>query len=125
MRRSMSLFIVLLLAGCALFTQEHYAVFFQPQSAELDGQARSVIASLAEKAKQRPGAIVTVSGFADPGGDVPDNFKLSALRARAVSNALIADGVPAARIRRQSEGGVDYAIDSQESRRVEIKLGMP
>jgi outer membrane protein OmpA-like peptidoglycan-associated protein len=123
--RRWSLLVLPLVAGCALFTHEHYAVFFQPQSAEIDAQGRQILVTLAEKASQRPGAIVTVSGFADPEGIAPDNLKLSARRARAVADALVADGVPAGRIRRVSEGGVNYAGDSQESRRVEILLGAP
>lgn len=121
--RRWSLVVVLLVAGCALFTQEHYGVFFQPKSAALDDKAKQIIATLAEKAKQRPGAIVTVSGFAAPQGSVPDKMKLSAERARVVADALTADGVPPDRIVRRAEGGVDYSVDSQESRRVEITLG--
>ncbi len=126
MRRSFRFSVILLLlAGCAVFTREHYAVFFPPQSAALDPAAKAVIASLADKAKVRPGAMVVVSGFSDPEGSVPDNLKLSARRARVVADTLVADGVPPYRIERRALDGVDYSIDSLESRRVEITLGEP
>jgi outer membrane protein OmpA-like peptidoglycan-associated protein len=125
MRRLSILVVALLLAGCALFTQEHYAVFFQAGSAGLDEASRQIIATLAGKVRDRPGAVVIVKGFADPEGAVPDNLKLSARRAGVVAETLMADGVPPSRIRRESEGGVNYAGDSQESRRVEITLGAP
>lgn len=118
-------FMLFVLAGCALFPREHYAVFFEPQSSDLDDSARQIIADVAHKASLRPSEAVTVSGFTDPDGSVPDNKLLAARRARAVSAMLIADGVDPARIKRHAVGGIDYAMDSVESRRVEIMLGAP
>jgi peptidoglycan-binding protein ArfA len=116
---------LLLLSGCALTTREHYPVFFQPASAALDAPAQRIVASVADKAKARATVPVTVIGFAVARGSVPATLMLSEQRARAVADALVADGVDAARIHRQPEGGVNYEIDSVESRRVEIVLGAP
>jgi outer membrane protein OmpA-like peptidoglycan-associated protein len=126
MRRSLLLLalpLILLLAGCHVVGPERVAVFFSPRSSELDAQARQVVATIAERARQRPGAAVVVSGFADPIGPADDNLALSERRAQAVVDALAAAGLDPARVKRRAIGGVDYTLDSIESRRVEITLG--
>jgi len=116
--------LALLLAGCGMFSgPEHFVIFFGAGSSTLDAQARQVVATVAAKARERQGTPVVVAGFATPEGTVASNLSLSARRATAVSDALIAAGVEAARIQRHAIGGVDYALDSIESRRVEITFG--
>ena len=126
MRRSLfvlALPLILLLAGCHVIGPERFVVFFSPRSSDLDAQAKQVVATVAERARQRPGAAVLVSGFADPIGPADDNLKLAERRAQAVADALAAAGLDAARVQRRAIGGVDYTLDSIESRRVEITFG--
>ncbi len=66
---------------------------------------------------------VTVSGFAAPDGSVQANKDISRLRAQVVIDTLVKDGVAPSRIQRHSIGAVDFTLDSQESRRVEVVLG--
>lgn len=125
--RRMLLLAVLALAGCALNQPAgpppHYVVFFQAWSARLDDPALGAISAAAVWAKEHPRSVVTVSGFADPEGGPQANKDLSRLRAQVVSDALVKDGVPANRIRREALGSVTFTLDLLESRRVEIALG--
>ena len=101
----------------------HVVVFFGSWSARLDGSAMQAIRSAADWATQHPDKPLTVIGYASTVGGSQANDDLSKLRAQMVSDTLVADGVPAARIRRRAMGAVDYTLDPQETRRVEIALG--
>lgn len=119
---------ILLLGGCAALTSsapQRYVVYFPQWSAQLDAPAMKALQEAAAAAQSRPTAPVTVSGFADPAGSVQANKDISRQRAQAVIDALVKDGVAPARIQRRSMGAVDFALDSLESRRVEIALGAP
>jgi outer membrane protein OmpA-like peptidoglycan-associated protein len=124
MRRTFLIAVSLLvLAGCHIAGPEHFVVYFQTKSSHLDTQGGELIASIAEKARQRPGTPVVLSGYTAPAGSVADNLMLAAQRTQTVADALIKAGVDPATIRRRSMGGVDFSMDSIESRRVEIALG--
>jgi OOP family OmpA-OmpF porin len=123
----LSVLAVLLLGGCAALTssapQQRYVVFFQEWSAQIDTPAQQALQAAATAAQKYPALPVTVSGFADPVGSVAANKDISRLRAQVVIDTLVKDGVAPARIRRRSIGAVDFTLDSQESRRVEVVLG--
>jgi outer membrane protein OmpA-like peptidoglycan-associated protein len=127
MRRSLLLLALPLaqaLAGCHAAPPEHFVVFFSPWSAELDAPAKQVVATVADRARQRPGAVVTVSGFANASvGTVEQNKDIAFKRTQVVLDALTAAGIDNARIRRHAVGGIDGTIDPIEARRVEITLG--
>jgi outer membrane protein OmpA-like peptidoglycan-associated protein len=122
MRRTV-FFAALLLAGCHAPGPEHFVVFYAPQSSALDPQGVQIVATVAERARQRPGTPVVVRGYADADIGVTDARLLAAKRSRAVADALVADGVDPARVARHGMGGVDFSMDSIETRRVEISLG--
>jgi outer membrane protein OmpA-like peptidoglycan-associated protein len=107
-------------ASQAEATPPRAVVFFQEWSAQLDNAAKGTIATAAEWVNQHEPARVRVVGYADPTGSVEANRLLTQLRAQVVIDALLGDGVPAARIQRKGAGSVDFADSSQESRRVEI-----
>jgi outer membrane protein OmpA-like peptidoglycan-associated protein len=125
--RRVVLLSLLLLAGCGTFGLNggapRYVVFFDPFSAQLDEAAVKVVAEAAGAAKRQGDVPVTVIGYADPEGSAQTNRDLSRTRAGVVADALMHDGVPGPRIRRQAMGAVDYSLDSLESRRVEIVVG--
>jgi hypothetical protein len=128
MRRSLLLLLglplIMALAGCHMIGPERFVVFFSPWSAELDEPAKQVVATVADRARQRPGAIVTVSGFANAAvGTVQQNKDVAFRRTQVVIDALIAAGIDNSRIRRHAVGGIDYTLDPIEARRVEITLG--
>ena len=101
---------------------QKYVVFFQDWSAALDDTAQAVISNAAEWVKAHPGNIAHVNGFADPTGSRKANALLSDLRAQMVVDQLLSDGVGERRIRQRGHGSVQFALSSQESRRVEISV---
>lgn len=122
MRRLMpALSLFLLLAGCA-GRLPAYVVFFEPDSDQVQGPALGVVREAAEAAGPLP-TPVRLLGYADPEGAPAANRALSAARARAVADRLIAEGVARERIRIEPRGETPYADAAQESRRVEIRIG--
>ncbi len=119
--------LALLLGACAALgiggKEPHVVVFFEAFSVQLDQSAKRSIGLAADWAKQHPDAPLLVIGYASSDGTTQGNKDIARLRAEIVSDTLIADGVAPARIHRRSLGAVDYRLDPQETRRVEIALG--
>lgn len=127
MRRGCLLFALLLLASCAAIepTGRRFVVFFEPSSAELEETATSVVVAAADWARLRPGMDVSVSSYADTYGSAQANADFTRLRAQAVFDVLVRNGIPATRIQRREVGAVAFQIDAQESRRVVVVVGSP
>jgi hypothetical protein len=96
-------------------------VFSEAHSARLDDAAEAVLGTVSTQARAT-GAAVEIRGFADPEGGAPDNRALSLARAEHVAHVLRESGVEPGRLRIVARGPIDFALDSQESRRVEIRL---
>ncbi|HJS86916.1 MAG TPA: OmpA family protein [Acetobacteraceae bacterium] len=126
-RLALSLLLLCLAAGhsSAAGTQRNFVVFFQKWSAAFDDPALRVIAEAARWAKSHPDAQVSVTGAADRTGSRQANILLSELRAQVVADQLAADGADPRRIKQMGLGSVDYALSSQESRRVVISFPPP
>ncbi|MGA8196660.1 MAG: OmpA family protein [Acetobacteraceae bacterium] len=126
MRRLGILFLLLSVATgsvrAADVPSQKFVVFFQEWSAALDDSAQTVIGQAAEWVKSHPGNVAHVNGFADPTGSKKANALLSDLRAQMVVDQLQTDGVDSNRIRQRGHGSVQFALSSQESRRVEISI---
>ena len=125
MRRLGIVFLLLCLSIPAAFgadPPQKFVVFFQEWSAAIDDPAQSVITDAAEWLKSHPGYVAHVNGFADPTGSKQANTLLSDLRAQVVADQLQTDGVEPKRIRQRGHGSVQFALTSQESRRVEISI---
>ena len=73
----------------------------------------------------RPAMEVSVSSYADTYGSAQANADFTRLRAQAVFDVLVRNGIPAARIQRREVGAVAFQIDAQESRRVVVVVGSP
>ena len=128
MHRPLSFCLLLFLLGaCALVepSGQRYVVFFKGSSATLEDSADAVVLAAAEWAKKHPGMPVVVASYADPYGSQKASADFTRLRAQVVVDGLISNGVPATRIQRNEIGSVNFQIDSQESRRVEITVGSP
>ncbi len=110
-------------AADAVPTQK-VVVYFQEWSAAFDAPALASIAKAAQYVKDHPGLKVHVAGFADPTGSRQANVLMSELRSQVVTDQLVTDGVPARSIAQSSHGSVQFALTSQESRRVEISVGV-
>lgn len=127
-RRALALTPLTLLAACAadpreLVGQPARLVFFEDNSAEIEPQARPVLADAATLARRHPTAPVRVLGFADPEGGPTLNRALSASRAQAVATELERLGVARARIDVGARGPVPFDLVPTESRRVEVRVG--
>jgi OOP family OmpA-OmpF porin len=124
MRRLFLLAALTLVAGTAAADPlPHIVVFFNAWSARLDPAAMQAIQDAADWAKQHPDAPLTVIGYASSVGSVAANHDLARLRAQIVTDTLVADGVAASRIRHAARGPVDFTLDPEEARRVEIARG--
>jgi outer membrane protein OmpA-like peptidoglycan-associated protein len=95
-------------------------VFFTKWSALIDDPAGAVVKLAAYRLAKDPGAKVVVTGYADIDGSSEANILLSKLRAQMVVDALVADGVDAARITREGAGATRDVGGMIESRRVVI-----
>jgi len=125
--RKLVLGLLLLVAACATTHPgtHRQVVYFQEWSARLDENAQAAVDASAAFVKQHPMGLVTVIGYADPEGSAQANIEVSRARAQMVVDALVAAGVPAARIKREAKGETAYVQNSLESRRVEIVFGGP
>ena len=66
---------------------------------------------------------IDVTGFADRTGDRSANVELAKRRAVAVRDALIAEGIPADRVRLKPPQEVTGSGSDRDARRVEIAVG--
>lgn len=127
-RRSLFAACLLTIAGCAqtppMPKAQTVVVFFTADSAALDQAAQSAIIDASNLAKQRPGVILHIRGFATPDAGSPAfNSSLANTRAQGVADALVQAGVPRGRLSMETRGAVPYELMPTESRRVEILIG--
>ncbi len=127
MRRLFSVGLLLSLGACALLepSGQRYVVFFQESSAQMTDSSRAVLIAVADRAKRHPNMPLVIVIYADPYGSQKANAGVTRLRGQVVYDGLVANGVPATRIERRETGSVNFQMDSQESRRVEIIVGNP
>lgn len=106
-------------------------VLFAVDRAELQPGARADLARLAAFLRENPERPVRVEGHTDSTGTAAYNVSLSEARAEAVASALIAQGVPPARIETHGFGqsmpvaSNATAAGRQQNRRVEIVIANP
>lgn len=106
------------------------AVLFRTGSSELDTDAATRIERLATLLEQEPTLQVRLDGYADPRGGDDYNMSLSAGRANAVRDALLARGIEADRVQVQAHGHTFSLTDEGDAdgyaleRRVSISLGV-
>jgi outer membrane protein OmpA-like peptidoglycan-associated protein len=106
-------------------------VYFAYGSANLNGQSRQALQSVAETAKFAPVDRVSVEGHASQNAQTSDrvkakilNLKESMNRAQAVSNNLIENGVPAEKIKTVAWGDTRPEGRSEPAqRRVDVVTG--
>jgi OOP family OmpA-OmpF porin len=74
------------------------AIYFRAASAKLDTQSRPLLAEVVGVVSKCPGLKVEVSGHTDSDGSPVENKRLSERRAQAVTEAIVAAGIPQAQI---------------------------
>jgi outer membrane protein OmpA-like peptidoglycan-associated protein len=126
MRPSAILLGLLALGACAQpAPPDHvFPIFFTQFSSSLDAPAQDIVARAAAAAKRTPTMTVYVAGYADRNGAPGDAVQLSKARADAVTELLVADGVPRSKIVRTAVGTPPDSQPGVESRRVEIDIGI-
>lgn len=80
------------------------AIYFEPWSAEITPEGRSVINAAAGSLRSCQVRAVEVLGLADAAGDPQANLQLSQRRALSVSSALASAGLPAAEFKLAAAG---------------------
>ena len=99
-----------------------YVLTFPSASSTLDAPATAIIDRAAAAARAAPQFDITVAGYADAPLAPESNQILSRLRAQTVADALVARGVPRARVTLNPRRGIG-ADPGAESPRVEIRIG--
>jgi len=97
-------------------------VNFATGKATLDAEAMRLVKGFAPAMKAGTNPI-DVTGFSDRTGDRAANVDLAKRRAMAVRDALVAEGIPADRVRLAPPRDVTGAGSDSEARRVEIAVG--
>jgi outer membrane protein OmpA-like peptidoglycan-associated protein len=114
---------LLLPAACAGRQEPVRTVFFTPDGTSLDADAQAVVRAAAAVATSRAASPVSVLGYSIPRGMPATEERLAAGRATTVADALVAAGVPRARIAMESRPATPFESAPVESRRVEIRVG--
>jgi outer membrane protein OmpA-like peptidoglycan-associated protein len=103
-----------------------YEVYFDFNRADLSAEAEAVVRTAAKSAMAGNLAQIAVVGHTDTVGSDGYNQKLSERRAKAVEDALVADGVPSGTIAARGVGKADLMVPTPDgvrepkNRRVEI-----
>lgn len=93
---------------------ERYQVYFPFDSAQLSPAGQRVIAAAAQDIKREDAGRIAVVGHADRAGPDDYNRKLSAERAQAVKQVLVAQGIPEDRIVTEARGEQDPVVPTPD-----------
>jgi membrane fusion protein, multidrug efflux system len=97
-------------------------VHFARGKAVLDAEAVRLLKGFAPAMKDGPNPI-DVAGFADRTGNHAANIELAKQRALVVRDALVAEGIPADRVRLKAPQDVTGSGSDEQARRVELAVG--
>ncbi len=105
-----------------------FMMFFDWDSAKLTAQSASAAHNAAEAFRARSATHATITGHTDTTGSKDYNTKLSAMRADAVKQALIKEGIPVGAITTNASGEAGALVPTaedvkeQRNRRVEVVI---
>ena len=99
-----------------MLANENTVILFQASSADITGDASSLIQSLADLLSKYPNATINVNGHASSDGSRAYNQKLSEQRANAVKAALVAGGIAENRINATGYGE-DKPVQSNNTKK--------
>ncbi len=103
-------------------------ILFDTGKADLKPTASGNIAQMADILKKYPENVITIKGYTDSTGSAKTNETLSANRASAVKQQLVAGGVPAATVSTVGMGPQNPVGDNKtaegrkQNRRVEVEI---
>ncbi len=128
MARLSTFLAALAIAAPAAASAGTHTIYFNLGSAKLDVDGVAAVDAAAADYRETGSATVSVVGYTDTTGSVSVNQEVSQKRAQAVSDALIARGVPSTAISTMAEGENDLAVPTgdgvaeRENRRVVIDV---
>ncbi|GJG85097.1 hypothetical protein tb265_02780 [Gemmatimonadetes bacterium T265] len=98
------------------------SVYFDVNAAAPDSAGQRAIADAAATLRAQPSARIAITGYTDATGNLAANQELAKNRAKAVRDALVAAGVPLARIDMRPPASVqaNAAGGAREARRVDL-----
>ncbi len=96
--------------------------FFATGQQDLPADAAEGIAKIAQAVTSGSGAKVLISGFHDETGDALINAEIAKSRAKAVRNALVAQGVQEDRIVLRKPEVTMGSGDNAQARRVDVRV---
>jgi outer membrane protein OmpA-like peptidoglycan-associated protein len=114
--------------GDKLYVAMASGILFDVDKAVVKPAARDSIAKAAEVLVKYPDTYITVEGHTDSTGSAEYNQRLSELRANAVRDLLVKDGVPVNRIDTKGYGASDPVASNstpegrQANRRVQLEI---
>lgn len=114
--------------GDKLYVAMASGILFDVDKAVVKPEARNSIAKAAEVLVKYPDTYITVEGHTDSTGSAEYNQRLSELRANAVRDLLIKDGVPGYRIEAKGYGETEPVADNgtpegrRLNRRVQLEI---
>lgn len=111
-----------------LVTKLKSDILFDTGKAELKAEAKANLQEMATIMKKYPENVLTINGYTDNTGKEATNSNLSAKRAEAVKNQLVAAGLPESVIGTKGLGSANPIADNKnaegrkQNRRVEIEI---
>lgn len=98
------------------------AVYFETSRTKVDATGQARLREVAAAMKAQPAAQAKVHGYVDATGSAKRNSALARQRAEAVRDALVAAGVPAARITLEKPANIVGGDSAAQARRVDVVL---
>jgi outer membrane protein OmpA-like peptidoglycan-associated protein len=99
---------------------------FAPDKSELDGSAQAQVSRIVAMLKRHPDLSLRIEGHTDNTGDPDDNMRLSAERAIAVQDRIVAGDIDKKRLDAVGVGGLQPIADNstvegrEKNRRIEL-----
>jgi photosynthetic reaction center cytochrome c subunit len=99
-------------------------MYFDVGSATLQGEQQKGMAQLIVTMTQKPKAVVSISGYHSAAGELAANQELAKQRAFSVRDALLAAGVPEARVQLEKpvQAAANLVGEDPAARRVEVTV---
>ena len=97
-------------------------IYFEKASAELPANTDDALSGAMDELSADADAVLVISGYHDPSGDLAFNQELAKNRALAVRDHLLAVGVASERLVMEKPFSTTGSGDEAEARRVEVAL---